>query len=40
MARQDPSLIGLAIQLAAEAEREAAALSIHLLAIATKPAET
>lgn len=38
LARREPSLVDAAIRLAVEAEHEAPALSIHLLAIATKPA--
>ena len=38
LARHDPSLADIALGLAAAAQHEAPALSIHLLAIATKPA--
>lgn len=38
LARRDPNLTDTALHLAAEAQRDAPALSIHLLAIATKPA--
>lgn len=40
LARHDPDLTDTALQLAAEAQREAPALSIHLLAIAAKLAVT
>ncbi len=40
LARQDPGLTEAAVRLAAEAEREAPALSIHLLAFGRKPADT
>ncbi|HTJ67972.1 MAG TPA: class I SAM-dependent methyltransferase [Actinospica sp.] len=38
LARRDPNLTDTALHLAAEAQRDAPALSIHILAIATKPA--
>ena len=38
LARHDPSLTDTALHLAAEAQRDAPALSIHMLAIAAKPA--
>jgi len=39
LARHDPSLTATALQSAAEAQREAPALSVHLLAIATRLAD-